>query len=414
MTLPVLNAIIDFSTGPSFAPPAIFGSGKFGIGAFGNKLSVTVDVSDLVDRMETTRGRGVNSDQFNVGKMTMRIVDQTGAFNPQNVSGPYYGLLSPMRKVIITATYSATTYPIFAGYITAYDYVIPDNITEIVGHTTITAVDAFQLTNIATINAVTGAVAGETTGVRVGRILDQINWPSAMRVISSPCQTTVQADPGTSRAALNALQNLESTEYGALYIDGSGNFVFNSRRVTELSVASAPTVFDDAGGGIDYANAVWRLDDSLIWNEANFTRLGGTLQNYRDTASVAQYFLHSSDETGLMNQTDADVLANARAYVSSRSTTSVRCDSLILDLKTTSYTAGITAALALDFFSPITVTTHQPGGTALTKTEQIFGISQSITPQTWQTTFSTMKPVIVSGIFGNATYGVFGSAIFAY
>ena len=414
MALPVLNAIIDFSTGPLFAPPAIFGSGKFGTNVFANKLSVTVDVSTLVDRIETTRGRSVNSDQFNVGKLSMRIVDQTGAFNPQNVAGPYYGLLSPMRKVIITTTYNAVTYPIFAGYITAYNYVIPDNITSTVGYTTILAVDAFQLTNLATINTVTGAVAGETTGVRVGRILDQINWPASMRVISSPCQTTVQADPGTSRAALNALQNLESSEYGALYIDGSGNFVFKSRRVAELSVTATPTVFDDEGGGIDYANAVWRLDDSLVWNEANFTRLGGTLQNYRDTASIAQYFLHSSDETGLMNQTDTDVLANARAYVSSRSTTSVRCDSLLLDLNKADYTTGVTAALSLDFFSPITVTTHQPGGTALTKTEQVFGIAHSITPQTWQTMFTTMKPVIVAGIFGDATYGVFGTAVFAY
>lgn len=413
MALPVLNVVVDFSTGPGFASPMILGTGLLGLNALSPAASVTVDVSDRVDQINTTRGRSLTADQFQTGTLSLRIVDQNGDFNPMNTGGPYYGLLSPMRKVTITATWLGIAYPIFAGYITGYSYVIPNNITESVGHTTITAVDAFQLTNIATVVAVAGTAAGDTTGFRIGKILDAIGWPTSMRHIDAGI-TTVQADPGTSRAALNALQNLESTELGALYMDASGNFVFKSRTLVQQSAAATPTIFNDNGSAIDYFNAVWRLDDSLIWNSANLTRVGGTMQSTWNTASVALYFLHSFDETGLMNQTDADVLNNARAYVASRCTTSVRCDALILDLHTPNYDAGITAALALDFFSPVTITTAQPGSTSLSKTEQIFAISHAITPQTWQATFTTMEPVIDAFILDSTLSGILDTSVLSY
>jgi hypothetical protein len=111
MTLPVINAVINFSTGPSFAQAMILDTGILDTNILADSVAVIVDVSDQVDRIQTNRGRNAQADQFQTGTLTLRIVDQNGDFNPQNSSGPYFGLLDPMRKVQITATYGASTLP---------------------------------------------------------------------------------------------------------------------------------------------------------------------------------------------------------------------------------------------------------------------------------------------------------------
>ena len=104
MTLPVINAVINFSTGPSFAQAMILDQGILDTNVLADSASVIVDVSNQVNSIETKRGRNAQADQFQTGTLTMRIVDQNGDFNPQNPTGPFFQLLTPMRKVQITAT----------------------------------------------------------------------------------------------------------------------------------------------------------------------------------------------------------------------------------------------------------------------------------------------------------------------
>ena len=87
MAVPVINAIINFSTGPSFAQAMIIDQGILGTNVLADAASVIVDVSNKINRIETNRGRTALSDQFQTGALTLRIVDQNGDFNPQNVSG---------------------------------------------------------------------------------------------------------------------------------------------------------------------------------------------------------------------------------------------------------------------------------------------------------------------------------------
>ena len=411
MPLPVINAIINFSTGAGFASPMILDSGVLGVNALADSTSVSVDVSSLVNSIKTTRGRTALSDVFQTGTMSLRIIDQNGDFNPMNVASPYYGLLNPMRKVTITATYGTTTYPIFAGYITSYDTTTPKDVGEVV-YTTIQAVDGFRLFQNAQITSVASATAGQTTGTRIGKILDAVGWPAGMRDVDSG-QTTVQSDPSTLRTSLGAMQTVTSTEYGSLYMDAFGNLVFQDRALTSSSVAGTPVDFNDNGTGISYNNALWKLDDTLVFNKASITRTGGTAQVASNQASIDKYFLHSYQEQNLLMETDAEALNNAQAFVASRQETSIRCDAVTLDLYTANYDAGITAALALDFFDPITVTTTQPGSSSLTKTLQVFGVSHDIKPSAWKTTLTTLEPIIDSFIIGT-NYGILGTNTLSY
>jgi hypothetical protein len=113
-------------------------------------------------------------------------------------------------------------------------------------------------------------------------------------------------------------------------------------------------------------------------------------------------------------QTDAVALDYAQAYVASRAETSIRCDAIELDLYFPDYSAGITAALSLDYFDPVTITTNQPGASTLTKTLQVFGVRHYVTPNTWRTTFTTLEPVIDGFILDSALYGVLGTGVLAY
>ena len=412
MTVPVINAVINFSTGPSFAQAFIIGEGILGTNVLADSAAVIVDVSDVVDSVSIKRGRNAQADEFQTGTLTLRIVDQNGDFNPQNPSSPYYGLLDPMRKVSISATSVGVTYPMFSGFITSYTTTTPKNATDVV-YTTINAVDALRLAQNAQIATVTGATAGNLSGTRINQILDEIDWPASMRDVDAGL-TTMQADPGTARTSLAALQTVTNSEYGAFYVDASGSFVFQDRSVTTASIGGTPTVFNDNGTDIGYFNAIWRLDDTLIFNQANVTRTGGSVMSSVNAASVAKYFAHTYNIQNLLMQTDAVALDYAQAYVASRAETSVRCDAIELDLYTDNYANGILAALDLEFFDPVTITTNQPGASTLTKTLQVFGVAHNVTPNKWRTTFTTLEPVIDGFILNSTLYGVLDTSVLSY
>jgi len=412
VAVPTINAVINFSTGPSTAQAMQLDIGKLGVNVLADAVAVIVDVSDRVNFVQTSTGRDPLVDQFQTGRLTLRIVDQNGDFNPSNPSSPYYNLLTPMKKVQITANYNNATYPIFSGFITSYVNTQPKDATE-VAYTTIQAVDAMRLAQNAQVSTVTGAAAGDLSGTRINQILNTIGWPSTMRSIDAG-QTTMQADPGTTRTALDAMQTVADSEYGAIYVDFNGNFVFKDRSTATKSIGGTATKFADDGTGITYANAAWKLDDSLIFNSASITRTGGTAQTASNAASIAKYFIHSYNLQNLLMQTDAVALNYARAYVASRAETTIRCDAIELDLYSANYNSGILAALDLDFFDPITVITTQPGGSKLQKTLQIFGVANTITPNSFKTVFTTLEPVIDGFILGNVDYGVLGQNVLSY
>jgi hypothetical protein len=393
MTVPTINAVINFSTGPAFAQAMILGSGILGTNVLADSEALIVDVSNQVDGVTTMRGRNAQADVFQTGTLTLRIVDQNGDFNPQNAAGPYYGLLTPLRKVQISGTYAGVEYPMFSGFITSYTTTTPKMATDVV-YTTL-------------------AAPGDLPGERVNAILDEIAWPPSMREIQYG-DTIFQADPGTPRTALAALQTATISEYGALYINARGSVELHDRAFCIQSQAFPVTKFNDDGTDINYFNAVWRLDDTQVYNSASITKIGGTAQLAQDDDSIEQYFVHSYNQTNLVMDTNQAALDYARAYVASRKDTQTRCDAVELDLYMDDYNDGILAALSLDFFDPVEVTTNQPGNSTLQQTLQVFGVVHRVTPNSWKTTFTTLEPIIDGFILNSSLYGVLDTSVLAY
>lgn len=410
MSQPSVSVFFDFSAGPVFGIAFTIGdpaNGILGVNVLADSASDVVDVSDQVGKISIRRGYNLLQDQFQAGTASVRIYDPTGAWNPQNPSSPYYPKLVPLRKMRIL---SGTNY-LFSGYTTAYNYSYPKD--QEIGFIDIELSDAFRLLNMANVTTITGATAGETTGARINKILNTVAWPASMRSVETG-QSTVQADPATSRTSLNAIKNCEFSEQGAVFISTTGDVEFDQRSSIISRSGVNPTVFANDGTGIGYANIKFALDDKLIINQANITRTGGTLQNAYNSASIDKYFPHSFSTTDLVVETDAEALNIARTYVATRAETTIRIDSLTLDLNAPDYAAGIAAALTMDFFSTAQIKNVGQDGTIIQKTLQVMGVNHEITPNSWATTFTTSEPIVDGFQIGSSLYGIIGTSVMTY
>ncbi|CAB4173702.1 hypothetical protein UFOVP1255_10 [uncultured Caudovirales phage] len=417
MSYPVtLTVTFDFSNGPVFGYPFTIGDPQHGIlgtNVLANSASDVVDISDQVTKVSTRGAYNLIQDQFVSNTCSVTVIDPNGDWNPQNTASPYYGKLVPLRKLRISATYLGQSYFIFSGYTDSYNYTYPKD--QEYGYVQINCSDAFRLFNLANISTVASATAGQDTGTRIGKILDQIQWPSSMRSITTGgSETTCQADPGTNRTALQALKMVEYTEQGAFYIGSTGNAVFKSRAQINSYSGQNPTVFSNGGTDIPYNNIVFAFDDKLIINQTNAQNIGGTMQSASNATSISTYFPHSFTQQNLLAQTNADALNIALLYTATRAFTTLRIDAMTLDLSDPAMvSAGIIAALSLDYFNTVQITnygqTTSTGGTStITKTLQVMGASHEITPNTWKATFSVSEPLNASFIIGSSIYGVIG------
>jgi hypothetical protein len=394
MALPATPIVkINLTGGASFGEAFVLGSSRLGFAEFASGSTVIVDVSNQVSKIDTRKERNLFQDKYLSGTATVRIIDENGDWNPQNTSSPYYPNLVPLRSIQISANYSSTNYPIFKGYITEYLYTYPKD--QEIGYVDLICSDGFKLLFNSNVTTVTGEAAGQDTGTRIDKILNTIGWPSSQRSIQTG-NTTCVADPATVRTGLTAIQTAEFTEQGAFYVDKAGNAVFKNRQFVYDAQAATPIEFSNAVGSTDinYAGIVFAHDDKTIVNQATVTRIGGTAQTFSDATSVAQYFLHSVTADQMLMQTDANALALATAYVTTRKDTTIRIESITLDLVTLGYGAGIVAALDLDYFDTMEITNVNVSGTTIVKKLQCQGISHSITPNTWVTVLTTQEPLL--------------------
>lgn len=414
MSLPAqISVSFDFTQGATFGYPFTIGDVKYGVLGTGTLASSTtpeptVDLTADVRQIRITRGRNIMRDTYEAGTCTVRVLDPLSYFNPQNTSSPYYGLLSPLRKLRVSATVNDVGYFLFSGYTTEYLYTYPQG--QETGYVDIICSDAFRLMQQATVTTVASATAGQDTGTRIGKILDQVSFPTSMRTIDTGITTCV-ADPATARTSLDAVKNAEFSEQGAFFFNQEGTAVFLNRTNTIKKYGDTPIEFDQTTG-IPYTNLVFAFDDKLIINSAGMTRVGGTQQVSENATSIAKYFPHQSNQENLVAQTDTDTLNIARIYVATRQETTIRIDAMTVDLLDPDVPTA--TMLDLDYFSNLKITNVQPDGSTIIKTLQAQGFAWNITPNAMQVTVTTLEPIVEGFIIGSAVSGIIGTSIMAY
>ena len=411
--VPVFGAVIDFTNGATFISSAFTLDntikGKLGTAQLAD-ADDSVDVSSIALSASIRRGRNRILDKFEAGTASVVLQDDNGNFNPSNSSSPYFGKILPLRKITIYADYNGTRYTLFNGFIMQFitHFAVGVNDRSSV---TLMCVDGFRMLTNLNIGAITGTAAGDSTGTRVGRLLDLANWPSVQRALDTGT-STVQADPGTAnRPMLDAIQTVaDKSEFGAFFIDRNGTATFLSRQTLGQKAANPVTTYSDDGTAIGYQGIELTHDDVLIVNDVTVTRLGGSPQQVTDSTSITTYYQHSGVRPDILIQTDTEALSQAQMLLASRKDAVLHISSFSLNLFDPASSTRIVAGLKSEIFDVIQVTKTMPGSTSITKTLFVQGVQHDMTKRSFDTKLLTAEPIIQSFVLNSSIAGVLGSS----
>jgi hypothetical protein len=415
MSLPAQIAVsFDFSGGATFGSGFVIGSpdnGVIGVNSFGSSdvIIPTVDLTPDVYSISIRRGRNVMKDTYDAGTAIVRVLDPLGYFNPQNPSSPYFGYLVPLRKLRISATTATAEHFLFSGYVNDYRYTFP--VGQETAYVDIMCTDGFRLLQMSNVGTIPDTAAGQDTGTRINKILDNVSFPASMRSISTGVSTCV-ADPATNRSTLDAIKNAEFSEgLGAFYMSADGTAVYLNRTEVTSSLGEPSIAFNQTTG-IPYRNVKYAFDDKLIINDVKFNRVGGTAQLVFSQSSIDKYFPHSLTQENLVAQTDDIVLGIAQNYVNTRKETTIRIDECLVDLLDPAVPTD--TLIGLDYFDNLEITNVTESGSTITKTLQAQGFAWDITANKMQVAITTLEPIIDGFIFNSSTFGIIGTSTLSY
>lgn len=361
------------------------------------------DVSSYVlDDLSIDRGRSRELDQFQTGAASFTLINDDRRFDPWYAAGPYYGLLKPNVPVRIRVAWGAT-YTLFRGFVDGW----PQTYTpaNVMAHVPINCSDAFKLLSQMELTSATftfddedlgfdlGRFGGEgfdeeqVSGERIDALLDLAGWPDALRDIDTGT-TTCQAQDATD-AALDALQVVEKSEDGFLYVSSDGTVTFVGRfgRTDLTRMNTSQGTFSDADGTSPYDDLIYPYDDQLIYNDVRRTREGGVEQSAEDADSIADYFRKPHSLSGLVMSTDAQAAALAQTFLERYKEPQQRIDGLTID-PGNNPDEQYPLVLGLEILDRITVSrTPQEIGSAISEDYWIQGIKHSWSGFKWQTSY---------------------------
>jgi hypothetical protein len=422
MSKPRLGVSINFQDGPAFGNPFILNDilSPLDVGILADAPSDIVDISDMVYRCSTRRGRLRILSNFEVGTASVTLFDPQSLFNPQNTASPYYGKLVPLRKIQIWADIelAGTDYRfyIFSGYITSYDTGFFTGTTE-TATVTLQCADGFRLlNNVSTgVAPIPGCTYGQFSGTRVEEILDFAGFPGSMRQIELG-DSLMQADPGGNRNVLQAIQTVEQSEFGAFYMSPVGGAKFLSRTtISELADVAARTYSDTgAVGTIAYSNIDFAYDDQLILNDVTVTRYNNGIptpavpQEVSDAPSILRYFTKSGQRADILVLTDTEANDQARTLIAARKNAELRIDSMTLNLSDPDNIIRNVAGLRADIYTLVNIEKSMPGGSSVIRELFIQGVQHDVTPSTWNVKLLTAEPIIQAFILDSENQGILG------
>lgn len=347
-----------------------------------------------IDR-SSTQGAGALV-EYAAGTLTLTLRDDNGDLDPANIAEPIPGVAIQFSKIWAGATYS-----LFTGTIDSWE---PDHRYPDQAVVTITASDNLAKVGGYSSAAQAPAGAGELSGARINRFLDEIGWPSGQRDIDTG---TVTLAATTSEG--NTLDNLRSTaqaEIGQLYATPGGDIRFLDRRSLFLDTASltvqATFGSNRAAGELPWVGqlGISYSKDQLI-NLIMAQRAGGTtVFTSSDDESRSRYGDHSPGQFTLPLDTDDQVAAWAD-YVRARdSRPKLVFTDVTIDVRADEDNL-YPQVLTRDFGDRIAVVRRPPGVAADTRQCYIRGVHHSFAaPTQWQTRWelepaSTNSPFIL-------------------
>jgi len=386
------------------------------------------DISAYVRSFQTKRGRTNELNQFVGGTCALLLSNADNRFNPNNTSSPYYDSgnnitkIQPYKVVKITATYSATDYTIFYGFLdtipVSYPAIGADSVVQF------NCVDAFKILSAQNVSSAgwrlgrggfseigISTVIGyedevELSSERVTRLLDMIQFPSSLRNVQVGTNNVIsQADSGST--ILTLINECATAENAQFFIDDDGTATFRNRnyRLSNTNATTVQATFSNDGSNLPYTDVVTSFDINEVFNVYEWTRKNGTTQYVSDAVSVQRYRPLTNNKTTI-NTTDSDVLSLIEQKIAETSLPIVRIDKLTVNPR---QDVNLwTHVLDRKFGDRISVKIVNPDSSSYTDELWIESIQHSVNAsnQSWNWTV-TLSPASSSGwVLGQAKLGI--------
>jgi hypothetical protein len=394
MALPTISIEIAFSTNPGSTP-------------------TWTDVTAYVREWHVRRGRNHELDKIQTAEASVSFGNRDGRFDSNKATGPYYPNVQPGKRIRIRATYSAVTYNIFNGYIETWPQVWslgPSGDAEV----TIKAVDAFKILSLAKYSAVRSA---EASGTRIGAILDGINWPAADRTIDAGI-STVQAKTYDEDSALSALQEVELTEGGLLFMSADGKVTFKDRTKFVLDALDTTNyTWGDLGSEKIYVDlGPLERTDTNLWNRVVIDAPGKTTVDVVDSASRDAYTVAYRTLPLSTIHDDQNEMADRANYLLTRYATPANRVSSMLIGTSIDYWDRL---LDRELHSKLRARKRPVGGGTIEQDSFVEGITHDFYARRgtkWEVTLnlSPLDEVTTYWVLGDSVYGVLDSTTRLY
>lgn len=256
--------------------------------AFGSDYTDTTPAWDDVTALQlgftSRRGRPAFESNSDTGDLTHTLDNTDGDFDPENTTGPYYGLIRPMRRTRVIATVGGTVYPIFTGYTGDWreTWAGQSRATET------TASDRFKLLNWL---EDTHTRPAEDAADRITAILQHAGIGSTDRSINPGgfASRALHGHPYVDDNVLSALQDAAHSDGGLLFVDALGLVVFQPVTYRQIGGATrartSQATFGPDAPAIPVENDLSRsVGDSVMANHITVTDHAGGVHIAQDAA----------------------------------------------------------------------------------------------------------------------------------
>jgi hypothetical protein len=263
-----------------------------------------VNVNQWLTGFRISRGRSRELDEFQTGIAEIVLENMDRTFDGMNAAGPYYGDLTPGKRVDIMFHGQM----IFAGTIEDWDLEWP---TGEMPTATIIALDALGELARKEFDEWT-TTGSQAAGARLDAMLNrpEVAFPAGRRNFDVG-QSILQADLVTwGSNALNYAQLVVRSDGGRLYASRSNVLTFDDRH--SIIGATAAVELRDDLTGVEFDHITTQNGSELLFTRVGIDREGGTLQTSEETGPgtpQAMYGVRQLSITGLLMDTDAQSAA---------------------------------------------------------------------------------------------------------
>jgi hypothetical protein len=386
--------------------------GQLGTGTL-DAVAWTDVTSSVLEGAGVSMNRGSTRNQgpyfrYEAGNCQFTLLNRNGAWDPTNTAGPYASggvtQLKPGLPVRISATYGGTQFVLFVGKVDSWqvDY------SEAGTHSTAQVTASDPIAYLVAANPLESGEqgTGENVGARLGRILDNVDWPAADRDVDTSGQGTLQATTLAQAAWTEATLASDSVN-GYLAADNLGRVVY--REKNRLPRSSSVT-FDDTGANLPLVDVQTSYDGDQLYNLAKLARTGGTEQSAQDTTSVSQFGLSTYSRSDLVVEDDDQVLDAANFIVDQYAGLTTRVEGIRTVLDSSSPDQAWAQLLNLDVLDRATVAFRTPDARTISRDGLVRGIGLSVRANDWRWAISFAQVPDPNGNFtlGDPNLGVLG------